>query len=63
MKKTKTALLLKTAWGFVLFAALLAAAVIRFWDSPALWEFFLSETLPYYNNAKTTCGNLAGELE
>ena len=26
------------------------AAAGFFWDSPALWSFFLQETLPYYEN-------------
>jgi len=48
MKKTKRTYLQKTAWGFILSAALLMAAVICLWKSPVLWEFFLQETLPYY---------------
>lgn len=41
----------KIAWGYVLWALLLVGALAVLWDSEALWEFFLNETLPRQNTS------------
>ena len=50
MRKDKYLVIKSVSIGFALSASLFAAAVVYLWDSPPLWEFFLYESLPYYEN-------------
>jgi len=38
------------ARGFVLWALVIVVAAVIFWDTPPMWEFFLHESLPYFEN-------------
>ena len=50
MRKDKSVILQRFALGFALSAMLYIAAVIYYWDSPILREFFLYRVLPYCDN-------------